>query len=530
MGKSQKFLEVGWPIGGIDVHSGFTHQTPGTCADALNVRGYDPTNNALRGAQRCGTTKYNSSQLAGTHPIQCIDHISIAATLSASLGLAGVRQLVGVAVSNGTVKTFDRTGFASVTSGTSALSASTPYMASAILFNQIYYADGVHWKYYDAPTNTMVAMSADAGSLPTDSSGAAPRLICQWRGRLVWSGLPFDPQNWFMSRQFDPLDYDYLPNSVTQQNSQQAVAGNDCEAGYCPDKVNCLMPYSDDLLIIGGDGSIWQMTEDPAAGGQFDRISDTVGIAFGSPWCKDAYGTIYFFGSRGGVYAFNPTPGSTAAPVRISSTRIDEKLLNVDMSNNIIRMVWDDRFQGVMIFITPLDGSETFNWCYDIRNQAWWQDQFSNAAQNPTAVHLMDGDSPDDRVALLGGQDGYIRFIDRTAESDDGETISSYVILGPIGSNSQKLRLRETRAVLGMNSDPVTMELYAGNSAEAAFNVAEPHWQRTLMPGKSPAIRGGAVSQGMYFKLSNESLNESWQFEALYVSLEGVGMAAGRQL
>jgi hypothetical protein len=210
--------------------------------------------------------------------------------------------------------------------------------------------------------------------------------------------------------------------------------------------------------------------------------------------------------------------------------KIDEKLLNVNLSNNIVRMVYDDRFQTVMVFITPLDGTETFNWVYDIRNQAWWQDQFSNAVLNPTAVHLMDGDSPDDRVVLLGGQDGYIRFIDRTAESDDGEVISSYVILGPIPSASQKLRLREIRTVLGMTSDPVTFELFVGSAVEAAFDSAEPFLQATIYPGRSPALRSGAVAQAIYIKLSNETLNESWQYEAMYVALEAVGRAAGRQI
>lgn len=526
----QQYMELGWPVNGIDSHSGFTHQSPGTCADALNVRGYDPTNSCLRGAQRCGISKYLSPQLSGTNPIQNIEHLSVAA-FDAYSQTSVARTLAGVAVSNGTVKSFTRGGsFTLATNGTSALNAFTPYMGSAILFSRVYYADGVHWKYWDAPTNTVTAMVAGAGSLPADSGGNAPRLICQWRGRLVWSGLPLDPQNWFMSRQFDPLDYDYNPNVVTSANSQQAVAGNNTEAGQVPDIVTCLIAYSDDLLLFGGDHSIWQMTGDPAAGGNMDRISDTVGICFGSPWCKDCFGTVYFFGSRGGLYSVHPSEGGTAAPVRISGQKVDEQLLNVDLSNNIVRMVWDDRFQTVMIFITPLDGTATYNWCYDIRNQAFWKDQFVDASFNPTSVHLMDGDLPADRVVLLGGRDGYIRMIDTSAENDDGQAISSYVLLGPIQSGSQRLRLRELRTVLGMNSDPVTLELFAGSSVEAAFDVAEPRFQRTIYPGRSIAIRSGAVAQGMYLKLSNEALGEAWQYEAIYAWLEGVGRAAGRLL
>jgi hypothetical protein len=517
--------EIGFPIGGMSVHSGYTHQDAGTCVSAMNVRGYDPTTNQLRGAQRSGLSKYCVGQVASTtSPVQCIDHVSI----SASAG-TGVRTLTGIAVSNGTVAQFTRAGgYVTATNGTSALNASTPYIGSAIIFGNVYFSDGVGWNYWNSSTNTVTAMVADAGTLPVDGSGRAPRLICTWRGRLVWSGLIGDPQNWFMSRQFDPLDYDYNPNVVTSANSQQAVAGNNCEAGLVPDIVTSMVPYSDDLMLIGGDSSLWQMTGDPAAGGQIDRISDVVGMAFGTPWCKDCYGTIYFFGSRGGLYSVNPSAGGTAVPVRISSMRVDENLLNVNLANNVIRMVWDDRFQSVMLFITPTNGAATINWCYDIRNQAFWQDSFSNLNHNPSSVHLMDGDNPNDRVVLLGGQDGIIRQLDYTAESDDGTAINSYVLIGPLGSAGGKLRLRELRTVLGMNSDPVTLELYSGNSAEDAFLSAEPRFARTIYPGRSPAIRSGAVAQNMYLKLSNSVLNESWQFEAIWAWLEGTGRAAGR--
>ncbi|MHB1950114.1 MAG: hypothetical protein ACYCQK_01415 [Acidiferrobacteraceae bacterium] len=532
MARANGYAAIPWPVGGISTYRSFTGQDAGTCYDAQNVRGYDPTTNQLRGAQRCGTSKYVAGQLNGTNFVQAIDHVSIAKVVGGALGPSGFRSLVGVAVAAGNVGQFTRTGgYTGSTNGTAALSSTSPYVGTAVLFSTVYFADGVNWKYWDAASNTVSAMVATAGSLPTDSGGYAPRLICQWRGRLCWAGLPDDPQNWFMSRQFTPLDYDYSPASVTNQNSQQAVAGNNSEAGQVPDIVNTMIPYSDDILVFGGDSSIWQMTGDPAAGGQIDRISDTVGMAFGVPWCKDAYGTVYFWGSRGGLYAFHPIPGATAAPVRLSSMRVDEALLSVDMSQNIVRMAWDDRFQTVMIFVTPVtNGKATTNWAYDVRNQAFWKDVFTTQTHNVTACHLMDGDSPTDRVVLLGCLDGYIRQIDVNAESDDGTAISSYILLGPIQSNSQKLRLKELRAILGMNSDPATIELYAGSSVEAAYDAAEPHFSHTIGPGRNPAIRSGAVSQGMYIKLSNSALNEAWQFEALYAWFEGVGRAAGRQV
>ena len=94
-----------------------------------------------------------------------------------------------------------------------------------------------------------------------------------------------------------------------------AVAGNNSDAGELGDIINCLIPYSDDILIFGGDAAIWLMRGDPMDGGQIDLLTDSVGMAWGRPWCRDPYGVIYFFGSRGGVYQLDP---SGRAPTRIS--------------------------------------------------------------------------------------------------------------------------------------------------------------------------------------------------------------------
>lgn len=524
MPRGQELQPLAWPTQGMSVHGGFSAQPPGTTVDCLNVRGYDPSTNRLRGAQRCGHSKYVAAQCNGANFIQSLEHISLAQAASN----AAIRQLKGVAVAGGTIKGFTAAGgFTATSGGAGALSATSPYIGTAILFSKVYYADGSHWIVYDPSTDTASAWTASAGSLPVDGSGRTPRLICTWRGRIVLAGIIGDPTNWFMSAQFDATNFDYSPQNVT---ATQAVAGNNTEAGQVPDNITTLMPYSDDLLIFGGDHSIWQMTEDPAAGGQIDRISDTVGVAFGLPWCKDAFGNIYFWGSRGGFYGMHPTPGATAAPVRLSAQNIDELLLDVDMTQNIVRMVWDDRFQSVMTYITPINGGSTTHWVYDTRNEAFYQDQFNSDAHNPTAVHLMDGDSPTDRVVLLGCRDGYIRKIDTAAKDDDGQLIKSYVYFGPFLGGDGKLRLRELRGILGESSDPVTLEVFSGHSAEAAHNSSPAHFGTTLSAGKSYAMRAGAVAQAIYIKLSNQRPSKSWQFEMLYAGLEGTGLPAGRGL
>src|SRR5207244_7088633 len=136
-----------------------------------------------------------------------------------------------------------------------------------------YYLAGTTRFYYDPVAATGGAWPITAGSPPDGG-----RLLCTWRGRLVVSGVNTDPQNWFMSKQLDPTNWDYSPAVITES---QAVAGNNSLAGYVGDVINTMIPWSDDVLIFGGNQSLFQMTGDPMAGGRIDRISDTVGLARG---------------------------------------------------------------------------------------------------------------------------------------------------------------------------------------------------------------------------------------------------------
>ena len=81
------------------------------------------------------------------------------------------------------------------------------------------------------------------------------------------------------------------------------------------------------------------MNGDPMAGGRIDLVTDTIGMAWGRPYCKDPTGAIWFFGSRGGVYRM--ALGSQPERVRQA---IEERLAEVNVATTIVRMVWDDLF------------------------------------------------------------------------------------------------------------------------------------------------------------------------------------------
>lgn len=520
-------IDLRYPVGGLSEFGSYRNQQPNgeqpTSVSCLNVRAFDPRTGRLRGAQRAGHVRYLNATHSGDYPIQHITHIVSTAVYTTS-GSAAMRSSTAVAVSQGNVKTFSRNGsFTAATSGTGALDADFPFVESAELFGVLYFADGKSVKKYTASTNTVATWTPSSGSLP-GSGTDRHRLICTWRSRIVVSGLQSDPHNWFMSAIGDALNWDYGADPVTEG---MAVAGNNSTAGKAADIIQTLIPYSDDLLIFGGDHTIWQMTNDPMAGGRIDRISDITGMAFGQSWCKDPSGLIYFFGSRGGLFVMSP--GNL--PVKLSDA-VGERLMDIDLSLNMVKLVWDDQFQAVMIYVTPLAGGTTTNYCYDTRGKAWWPDQFANDDLNVHAVHVMDGDNPNDRVVLLGCRDGYIRAIDGTTSWDDQTltyAISSSVYLGPYSSRSGvPIRVTEAHPTFASNTNAeATISFHDGYSAEdAAGSSATASW--TTTGGDRYVERQRAQGRAIYLKISNTDSGKHWSFENGHLVATELGPRARR--
>jgi len=515
-----QLFQQAFPFKGINENYSFHGQPPGTCADALNVRAYDPDTGRSRGAQRAGLSKYLSGQhTGGTKTIQDLTSLVFVVAAAEVATTINWRNIKRVAVCNGSVQTFTTSAFATPTSGSGALSSLANKIFSAPMFDKLYFADGVNEKLYNLTTDAVAAWTASSGSLP--GTTYKPRLIELWHGRIVCSGVRDDPHNWFMSAVGDADNWNYSPATTVET---QAIAGNNSTAGKVGDVINTMIPYNDDLLIFGCDHSIWQLTGDPVAGGRIDRISDITGMSFGRPWAKTPDGAIYFWGSRGGLYRM--IPGS--APERISADKIDERFADVDIENVMVSMVWDDRTQGLHVFISPLTAAAATHYYYDARNDSFWADSFASTNHNPITVDLFDGDDPTDRVVLLGGMDGYIRKIDVAADDDDTEDIDSYVVIGPVKlAQNMSFRLDEIQVLLGENSDAAKLEVYVGNTVEQAYNSTQV-FEANLVAGRNPSKRPRRRGHAAYIKILNDDPDSKWSYESMNVSLTPYGRNAQR--
>lgn len=526
-------MDLSFPRAGIDLSHAFGLQLPRpmpggeyarTTPSGVNVRTFEPETNRGRGAARCGLSKFIPQAVVSGWIIQ---ELAVVVGVGYSPPGGGTvqqsnsgRVVTVVSVSQGNVFAANPGDvvWTAAINGTTPL-ATPPLNFTGILFSaanqqKLWFADGTNWCYYNpsdnkvhtwSPATTDLDGNPITSTLPVDSDGNTPRLICTWRGRTVLSGLIGDPQNWFMSAVNDPRNFDYSPTSSTPT---QAIAGNNAPQGLVGDVITCLIPYTDDVLVFGGDHSIYMMRGDPMAGGQIDLVSDAIGMPFGMPWCKDPYGNIFFFSNRCGVYTL--VPGQ--APQRISQA-IEQLLQDVDTGANNIRLIWDDRYQGLHIYVTALDEpTVTTHFYFEQRSGAWWTDQFSNTNLNPLCCCVFDGNEPGDRAPLIGSWDGYVRIIDVNAQTDDGNPIQSSVILGPILTPlMDAMTLKELQAVLGETAEDVAYAIYVGNSPEIAL-ASTPRKTGTLKAGRNITKGIRSTGHAVYVKLSSSN---HWSMETI---------------
>lgn len=521
----EKMTDLTFPVRGIDVSTGYTQQRSGTTPAGVNVRAFEPGTNRSRGGQRSGLSKYATTRANGLNFIQELFTLVGVGYPPPGGGVqtsSSGRVVTLVAVSAGSVSVLNP-GQASWTAAINATGKATPLVTSGLVRSapnnqKLWFADGTNYCFYDPAINTVSAWVASAGSLPVDSAGNAPRLICTWRGRTVVSGLLLDPQNWFMSAIADPTNWNYFPVPIVPT---QAIAGNNSPFGLIGDVVTTLIPYSDDVLIFGGDHTIYQLNGDPLSGGQLDLITDSIGMAWGIPWCKGPDGTLYFVSNRTGIFMMMPGQ----PPQRISQA-IEQLLTPIDTGSSTIRLIWDDRFQGLHVFVTPTAvQSAATHFFWEQRTGAWWTDTFALNTLNPLTVTVFDGNLPGDRRPLIGSWDGYVRFIDPTAGTDDGTPIQSSVLIGPLLTpNQDEMLLKDLQALLGETSGEVNYAVHVGSTAEQALAntpVETGAWEA----GRNPVSFIRSAGHAVYVQLS---ATNAWAMEAIRARIATQGKVRQR--
>ena len=431
-------------------------------------------------------------------------------------------------IADGDIQTFTTSAWADPASGSGAgtLDTLARYVQGVQFFDRFYITDGLNYKYYDATDNLVAdwtSTKSNGGSIPKRC-----RLVEVIFGRVILARDPDDAFNWHMSARDDAGDWNNFPQTLT---SGQAISGNNANSGKCPDIINSIVPISDDLALFGGDHTIWRLTGDPLYGGQFDLVTDGTGMSFGRPWCKDLERNIlYFFGSRGGLYAY--TGGQIQ---RLSRDTIERRLQGIDFSTFYIRLAYDYEQEGVHIYQCPFgDGGATAAaWFWDkkadriIPGGAFWEDSWGATSIQPTSVFVIDGDSQSDRKVLLGCEDSKIMYVDPTNDDDRGTNIASLVTIGPIApaGAANEYAYQDFEAVLAPDMDGCYYEWYVDDEPDVIPGAAVV--SGFLDPGRNATRLIRFTGDVAYLKLRNAG-DQRWAFEKASIMAASAGVTQKR--
>lgn len=275
--------------------------------------------------------------------------------------------------------------------------------------------DPPHWYNWTVFGN--VADSDKYGTMPDSAY-----LVCRYRGRLVLSGNPSYPHQWYMSKISFPFNFLYGTN-----DPMTAVAGTNANAGELGDIVRALIPFGDDFLIFACANSMHLLDGDPAAGGSIDELDNKTGIYGPWAWCIDGIGDLWFYGT-GGLYKM---VGGRSRPINVSLAHIPQLVdtwAAVPGTHRVV-LTYDPFRNGVLISRTTLADGTNLNYWYDLKTEGFYPETYPNACGIFSSTYY-DSDTAATKGLVLGCNDGYIRnFYDADKNDDIGDTnrqISSY--------------------------------------------------------------------------------------------------------
>jgi len=373
-------------------------------------------------------------------------------------------------------------------------------------------------KIYNHTADTLTAwMATTAGAVPV----ACP-LVCTYRDRLVLAGGEITPTVWYMSRQGDPLDWDF---TIDLDDYQRPMAGTTADAGQIALPIRALAPFSDDQLVFGCPHALYVLRGDPATGGVIDLVSQQIGIVDKHAWTYGPQSELIFM-SYDGLYVL--PPGADTVPVSLSRERIPEELLRLNPDQATIQLEYDSRHRGVHIFLTQTNYTGQYHYWYDWELKSFWPIAVPSADE-PTAMVRHVSRSGLDADVILGTRSGTLKKFNAKHFSDGTTAISSHVVYGPFrpgGGDYSAGLVSEMIGTIGENGGEVDWAIKHGESSQAAVSgttMASGSWAEQTHGGRQytvrPRVRGGSL----ILRLANGDNYQPWSIERVSLVTRPLG-------
>jgi hypothetical protein len=340
--------------------------------------------------------------------------------------------------------------------------------------------------------------------------------------RIAQAGSPVAPQVWYMSKAGDPDTW-----TVSTDTVADPVAATNSNFAQVPEPITAIVAGSDDYCYFGSSSGLHRLVGDPQLDGRLELRSSRVGFLNALSWTRGPDGTIYFL-SKDGIYYL--APGAAGIPMELSDQKLPSNLKDIDGQSNAVAMEYDVFNRGMWVWITGIDGGSIEHYWWDRRLDSWWPMSYTEDHEPWVSVYY-EADASARTAVVLGCRDGYLRQFSTSSASDQGTAITNYVYLGPFvpgGSSAFGGLLEALVSVIDSDSGNITVDVYAGNSAEEAFDKTTADFSITITDaGRSYRSYPQVFGNTFYLKISGTG-TAAWAMEEMLLKLRRTGVEFDR--
>lgn len=507
--------KIPFPINGLYRVQSIDELNPfnGYTLDCKNVWPIDATTGRFRGGVRPALNS-NGSMSGGT---------TIHSHCRGTYYDSGLKLGIFTVSNSGTYETRDITGGATQRITTAPGTLTFPKTAGCAVFN------GYLFQCYNTASSTTCRQKELPGGSETDlgngGGGTAPTGfggIIAHLDRLWCFNFLTEPSRISASAVGDFTNWDYdVPTKGAAYNNTGA------EGGLPGEPILAAIVHDGQTILFGGPTALFKIVGNPNSSG-LQRVAGP-GPLMHNAWCRADDGATYMVTPRG-LYRIPPGVG---IPQPVSKNIPDEMIGLNPYIGDRATVAYDGRWNMLTIIIYHHSAGLSY-FCYKLPEPeqgypgGFFPMDFSEDIES--AVYFPEVQTADASSVVLASGSGTAYQYDRT----DTDSFDSYVFLGPFhaGDDMQEGLWETLQLALGEGSSPVSWELYAGPSAEEAYQTADPPTFGSKAPKYSAQFsRQGQsyiayprVHGGFFFLKLYDTANATWLIERIVGGIKPTGL------